>query len=181
MPRHLLPMHRRDIPKGKEQTPADQISLRAIATAGIWPLGPRSTKSAAFAAQVSPPRSGGQFGFTRRWCMCGRPLGCKRENENFDGRIDCDHVSGLLTRLMTAGPDGVRDPVPNTWAASKACAPNGFSGSSVRPIVISFSSFIPAATRSRTVLDGYLSAFPRVIVARASRANSLVNPADESG
>jgi hypothetical protein len=116
-----------------------------------------------------------------RWCMCGRPLGCKRENENFDGRIDCDHVSGLLTRLMTAGPDGVRDPVPNTWAASKACAPNGFSGSSVRPIVISFSSFIPAATRSRTVLDGYLSAFPRVIVARASRANSLVNPADESG
>jgi hypothetical protein len=50
----------------------------------------------------------------RRWCMCGRPLGCKRENENFDGRIDCDHVSGLLTRLMTAGPDGVRDPVPNT-------------------------------------------------------------------
>jgi hypothetical protein len=47
--------------------------------------------------------------------MCGRPLECKRKNE-FDGRIDCDHVFGLLTRLMTAGPDGVRDPVPNTRA-----------------------------------------------------------------
>ena len=32
------------------------------------------------------------------WCMCGRPLGCKRKNENSDGRIDCDHVSGLLAR-----------------------------------------------------------------------------------
>jgi hypothetical protein len=52
----------------------------------------------------------------RRWCMCGRPLGCKRQSENSDGRIDCDHVYGLLTRLMTAGPDGVRDPVPNTRA-----------------------------------------------------------------
>ena len=29
------------------------------------------------------------------WCMCGRPLGCKRKNENSDGRIDCDHVFGL--------------------------------------------------------------------------------------
>src|SRR4249919_4228480 len=48
---------------------------------------------------------------------------------------------------MTAGPDGIRDPNPNTSAASKAGAPNGFSGSSVRPIVISFSSFIPASTR----------------------------------
>src|SRR4051794_31246204 len=35
----------------------------------------------------------------------------------------------------------------NTRAALKAGAPNGFSGSSVRPIVISFRSFIPASTR----------------------------------
>src|ERR1700733_4607827 len=48
---------------------------------------------------------------------------------------------------MTAGPDGIRDPNPNTCAASRAGAPNGFSGSSVRPIVISFSSFTPASTR----------------------------------
>ena len=48
---------------------------------------------------------------------------------------------------MSAGPDGVRDPVPNNFAASKAGTLIGFSGSSVRPIVISFSSFIPASTR----------------------------------
>jgi hypothetical protein len=30
--------------------------------------------------------------------MCGRPLGCKSFDENFDGWVDCDHVSGLLTR-----------------------------------------------------------------------------------
>src|SRR4051794_8364843 len=51
-----------------------------------------------------------------RWYMCGRPLGCKRENEKSDGRIDCDHVSGLFSRRMTAGPDGIRDPAPNTSA-----------------------------------------------------------------
>src|SRR5271165_402816 len=90
-------------------------------------------------------------------------LGCKRKNEYSDGRIDCDHVSGLFTRLMTAGPDGVRDPVPNTDAALKAVATRGFSGSSVRPIVISLCSFTPASTRGRTVSGGCLCAFPRVI------------------
>jgi hypothetical protein len=30
--------------------------------------------------------------------MCGRPLGCKSFDENSDVRIDCEHVSGLLTR-----------------------------------------------------------------------------------
>jgi hypothetical protein len=25
-----------------------------------------------------------------------RPLGCKRKSENSDGRVDCDHVSGLV-------------------------------------------------------------------------------------
>jgi hypothetical protein len=38
--------------------------------------------------------------------------GMQEESEWFDGRIDCDHVSGLFMRLMTAGPDGFRDPVP---------------------------------------------------------------------
>jgi hypothetical protein len=38
--------------------------------------------------------------------MCGRPQGCKSFGENFDGRIDSDHVHGLLLRLMTAAPDG---------------------------------------------------------------------------
>jgi len=66
--------------------------------------------------------------------MCGRPLGFKSFDENSDAWVDCDHVSGLSTRRMTAGPDGIRDPVPNNQAASKATGPSGFFGSSVRPI-----------------------------------------------
>src|SRR5215217_1890611 len=31
--------------------------------------------------------------------------------------VESVHVSGLLTRCMTAGPDGVRDPIPNSPAA----------------------------------------------------------------
>jgi hypothetical protein len=48
---------------------------------------------------------------------------------------------------MSAGPDGFRDPAPNNDAASKAVASAGFSGSSVRPIVISLRSFTPAPAR----------------------------------
>ena len=48
--------------------------------------------------------------------MCGRPLGCKSFEENSDGEVDCDHVFGLLTRRMTAGPDGVRDPLTDEAA-----------------------------------------------------------------
>ena len=48
---------------------------------------------------------------------------------------------------MSAGPDGFRDPAPNKPAASKAIDRDGFSGSSVRPIVISFSSHTLASTR----------------------------------
>ena len=53
-----------------------------------------------------------------------------------------------------AGPDGVRDPNPNTNAALKACAPNGFSGSSVltdRHLIPA--AFTPASTRVLAVLD----------------------------
>ena len=42
---------------------------------------------------------------------------------------------------MAAGPDGIRDPAPNNRAAWRAAALAGFSGSSVRPIVISFGTF----------------------------------------
>ena len=37
-------------------------------------------------------------------CMCGRPLGCKSFEENSDGRVDCEHVSGLLTRHHVRWP-----------------------------------------------------------------------------
>jgi hypothetical protein len=36
--------------------------------------------------------------------MCGRPLGCKSFEENSDGWVDCDHVSGLLTRRHDRWP-----------------------------------------------------------------------------
>src|ERR1700688_381414 len=77
---------------------------------------------------------------------------------------------------MTAGPDGVRDPVPNSPAASKAETLNGFSRSSVRPIVISFSSFLPAPTHVRAVhRPTPARTATRVIVAHAVWAFSLLN------
>jgi hypothetical protein len=36
--------------------------------------------------------------------MCGRPRGFKSFEENSDGRIDCDHVSGLMTRRHDRWP-----------------------------------------------------------------------------
>jgi hypothetical protein len=36
--------------------------------------------------------------------MCGRPLGFKSVSDNFDERIDCDHVFGLLTRRHDRWP-----------------------------------------------------------------------------
>src|ERR1700679_2634615 len=54
--------------------------------------------SAAARGSFYVPASGGLA------CMCGRPLGCKSFDENFDGRIDCEHVSGLLTRHTVRWP-----------------------------------------------------------------------------
>jgi len=62
-------------------------------------------------------------------------------------RRDLKHEGTVEMDRAYFGPDWVRDPVPNNDATSKAMARSGFFGSSVRPIVISFSSFIPAATR----------------------------------
>src|SRR5208283_122204 len=76
---------------------------------------------------------------------------------------------------MTAGPDGVRDPVPNNRAASRATGFNGISGSSVRPIVISLGSFTLASTRGSSDDQLKLVALPRVIVAHADRAIPLFN------
>src|SRR4051794_23682268 len=71
---------------------------------------------------------------------------------------------------MTAGPDGFRDPVPNKHAASRAVTLDGFSGSSVLPIVISFCSFTPASTRGRAKHWQVLTNRPRVVVAYAVQA-----------
>src|SRR5215213_649544 len=78
---------------------------------------------------------------------------------------------------MTAGPDGIRDPVPNTDAAWRAVAPHGFSGSSVRPIVISFRSVTPASTRAWTVWGEHLAVLAHVVRGPVPvRAISLFNP-----
>jgi hypothetical protein len=76
--------------------------------------------------------------------------------------------------VMAAGPDGVRDPVPNSPAASRAIGFNGVSGSSVRPIAISFRSFTLASTRGSSD-DLKPVVPPRVIVAHADRAIPLFN------
>jgi hypothetical protein len=110
-------------------------------------------------------------------CMCGRPLGCKSFDENSDGRVDCEHVSGLLTRHDVRWPDGVRDPVPNNFAASRAGTLIGFSGSSVRPIVISFSSVTPASTHASDDDQRTPVLATRVIVTHAARAIPLLDHA----
>src|SRR5208283_5199372 len=76
------------------------------------------------------------------------PLGAREKMRNLTGGSIAIMCPACRRGAMTAGPDGVRDPVPNTDAASQAFPPSGFPGSSVRPIVISFSSFTPASTRS---------------------------------
>jgi hypothetical protein len=60
--------------------------------------------------------------------------------------------------------DGIRDPDPNTDAASQAVATQGFTGSSVRPIVISFGSLTPASTRVQRSPAVCRSAVTRVFV-----------------
>src|ERR1700676_4917375 len=75
---------------------------------------------------------------------------------------------------MSAGPDGIRDPAPNNFAGESRHA-NRVSGSSVRPIVISISSFIPALTRAYG--DGQHMPTPvtRVIVTHAVWAIPLLS------
>jgi hypothetical protein len=70
--------------------------------------------------------------------MCGRPLGCKSKVENSDGRVDCDHVSGLVNAAPwpLAQMDSAIQSQTNMHAASKAERLIGFAGSSFRPIVI---------------------------------------------
>jgi hypothetical protein len=107
--------------------------------------------------------------------MCGRPLGCKRKESSLTGgstRSCVRPVHAAHDRWPRWGPRSS----PNTRAASKACAPSGFSGSSARPIVISCSSFTPTSTRVRTTLSRWLSVLPRVIATDADSAIPILNP-----
>jgi hypothetical protein len=80
--------------------------------------------------------------------MCGRPLGCKSFVENFDGRIDCEHVSGLSTRHHVRWPRWDPRSSPKQFCGFESLHANRVLWISVRPIVISISSFIPASTRA---------------------------------
>jgi len=73
---------------------------------------------------------------------------------------------------MSAGPDGFRDPTPNKPAASKAIDRDGFSGSSVRPIVISFSSHILASMSSAGITSPPTLVGPRHASHLVHRPNS---------
>ena len=80
--------------------------------------------------------------------MCGRPLGCKSEELRSPTIGSIAVMCPACWRgSIAAGPDGIRDPAPNRLAASQAAVLDGFSGSSVRPMVISFSSHTLASTR----------------------------------
>ena len=56
----------------------------------------RGSGSRDYVWAVLDPQHAPGSGAVTRWCMCGRPLGCKRKSENSDGWVDCDHVSGLI-------------------------------------------------------------------------------------
>src|ERR1700723_3128289 len=107
--------------------------------------------------------------------MCGRPRGFKSLEENSGGRLTGVGVSPWPRGKRPAGPDGVRDPVPNNPTTSRATGSNGFFGSSVRPIVISVSSCTLASTRGSDGDRLVPAALPRVIVADISQAVPLFN------
>ncbi len=107
--------------------------------------------------------------------MCGRPLGARGSLRILTGGSIASMCAACRRGTMSAGPDGIRDPAPNNFAASKAGTLIGFSGSSVRPIVISFSSFIPASTRAYGDDRQTPASATRVIVTHAVWAIPLRN------
>jgi hypothetical protein len=80
-----------------------------------------------------------------RACVDG-PLDAREKSRNLTTGSIAVMCPACWRGVMAAGPDGFRDPAPNKLAASKAVAPDGFSGSSVRPMVISFSFRTLAST-----------------------------------
>ena len=99
--------------------------------------------------------------------LCGRPLGFKSESENSDGRIDCDHVSGLLARH--------HDRWPRCGPRSSPKQSGGLEGRDSNRVLWIVGStdrhltqlFHPGINARSGVLGGCLSASPRVIVTHA--------------
>lgn len=69
-------------------------------------------------------------------CVCGR-LRRRKGYLTFGAEVGCGHVSGLLLRSMTAGPDAIRSPGSQSVLRSRmSCTLNGFchaSGSTSLP------------------------------------------------
>jgi hypothetical protein len=108
-------------------------------------------------------------------CMCGRPVGCKGLKENADGLVGCEHVSGLLTRRHVRWPRWGPRPSPKQFCGFESRHANRVLWISVRPIVISFSSFTPASTRASDGDRRTPVLVTRVIATHAGWAISLLN------
>ena len=106
--------------------------------------------------------------------MCGRPLGFKGFEENSDAWVDCDHVFGLLTRHHDRWPRWNPRSGPKQSSGLRATGFNGLSGSSIRPIVISVSSFTPASTRGSGGDRLWPITPPRVLVTLAGLAGRAI-------
>ena len=104
------------------------------------------------------------------------PLGSRAETRNPTGRSIAIMCPACWRSSMAAGPDGIRDPAPNKSAASRAPDPDGFSGSSVRPIVISFSTFSRQQPVTQAPAFQRRPPLPRVIVPRAVSVRPPTGP-----
>ena len=69
--------------------------------------------------------------------LCGRPAGFKAERAETSDGSNAVMCTACSRGLMTAGPDGFRERLPNTSTASRLPEnPTGFCRSSARPIAI---------------------------------------------
>jgi hypothetical protein len=79
-------------------------------------------------------------------CVDG-PLDAREKVSKLTGGSIAIMCPAVSTRRHVRWPRWGPRSIPSNDTASKAAVQNGFFGSSVRPAVISFSSFIPASTR----------------------------------
>ena len=102
----------------------------------------------------------GALGPGQRWsvgdlvaCVDG-PLDAREKMRSLTGGSIAIMCSACRRGAMTAGPDGVRDPVPNTDAASQAVATSGFwiVGSTDRHLIQLFHPGINARFRRHRLL-----------------------------